>query len=105
MRNIPEKDWQQLRTLKDDMLDNACERIFKKIDKISKSRKGREHESYLKLWKILKEEDEAISIMFDDLKRSNAFMKLIALRRNNLLSDNDLELFTEETQSIIKELA
>ena len=105
MRNIPEKDWQQLRALKDDMLNNACERIFNKIAKISKSRKGKEHDSYLKLWKILKKEDEAISIMFDDFKRSNAFIKLIALRRNNLLSENDLELFTEETQSIIKEFA
>ena len=52
------------------MLDNACERIFNKIEKISKSRKGKEHDSYLKLWKILKEEDKAISMSLLIYKKS-----------------------------------
>ena len=104
MRSIPEKDWKQLRRLHDKMLAMACERIFHEIETILKARKGREHESYLKLWKMLREEDEEIAVMFDDLKRSNATMKLASWRANNLLSDDDLESFTEETQHRIKAL-
>lgn len=40
--------------------------------------------------------------MFDDLKRSNALMKLASWRANNLLSDHDLEHVTEETQHRLK---
>ncbi len=104
MQSIPEKDWKQLRALKDTMLSIACNRIFEKIEKISKVRKGSEHESYLKVWKMIHKEDSKIAVMFDDLKRSNAIMKLAAWRKNRLLPDKELAQFTEETQNIIKAL-
>ncbi len=98
MPRIPEKDWKQLRALEDVMLKTACDRVFEKIEKISKARKGNEHESYLKVWKLIQKEDDEISIMFDDLRRSNALMKLAAWRRNRLLSDQELAQFTAKTQ-------
>jgi hypothetical protein len=104
MQHIPEEDWKFLRTLKDRMLTEACERIFGKIEDILHARTGKEHESYLKLWKVLRHEDKQIAIMFDDLKRSNALMKLSTWRTQDLLSDNDLNGFTEETQRRIEVL-
>ena len=35
--DIPERDWKKLRTLKDNALDIACERIFHKINNIGSS--------------------------------------------------------------------
>ncbi len=105
MPSIPEKDWKQLRALEDVMLKTACNRVFEKIEKISKARKGSEHESYLKVWELIQQENNKISIMFDDLRRSNALMKLAAWRRNRLLSDQELAQFTEKTQNSIKALA
>ena len=87
MNEFPEKDWKRLRGLKDDALDLACERILEKVEKIVGERKGQEHKSYLALWKLIENEDHEISIMFDDLKRSNATHKLAAWRRNNVISD------------------
>lgn len=102
MQRIPEKDWKQVKALKEKLLTMACERIFEKIELILQARKGHEHESYLKLWKMLRHEDEEIARMFDDLKRSNALIKLASWRTNHLLSDHDLNGFSEETQHRIQ---
>ena len=104
MQNIPEKDWKQLKVLHDKLLTMACEKIFDEIEIMLKARKGKEHESYLKLWDFLQSEDKEIAIMFNDLKRSNAMLKLASWKRNNLLSEGDLKYFTDETQNYIKAL-
>ena len=104
MRSVPESDWKKLRAMKDDVLNIACERIFEKIEKIMKEREGSEHEAYLQLWKLLKQEDRKISIMFDDLKRSNAIHKLAAWKHENVVSDKRFAGFSEETQETVKVL-
>ena len=100
--DIPEKDWQKLRSFKDQALNIACERVFHKINKVIESRGAESHKYYLKLWKVLKEEDKEISLMFDDLKRSTAIFKLAAWKRNGVLSIEDFEKLSEETQKRIE---
>lgn len=102
MYQIPERDWKHLRTLKERVLAEACERIFQELEQILQTRRGNEHQSYLKMWKMLQHEDEDIATMFDDLRRSNAIAKLASWRVNNLLSDADLQGFSEETQQYIQ---
>ncbi len=98
MRNIPESDWKKIRDMRNEILSISCDQIFDKIDNISNSRKGKEHESYLKLWKLINREDKEISIMFDDLKRSTAILKLASWKRNGLISDEKMSEFTDKTQ-------
>ena len=88
--------------MKNHILSISCNNIFEKIDQISCKRKDKEHESYLKLWKLLNKEDREISIMFDDLKRSNAVMKLASWKRNGLISEEKMAEFTNETQQSIE---
>jgi hypothetical protein len=104
VNSFPERDWKQLRKIKDKMLASVCEIIFKKMDSVSENRHGREHEAYLELWKVLQEEDEKIAEMFNDLKRSNALNKLANCRYNEILSDEDLSEFSQETQNSIEKL-
>ena len=52
--------------------------------------------SYRNLWSVL-EEDKEIAVMFNDLKRSNAIFKLTAWKRNGLLSNKELQDFSETT--------
>jgi hypothetical protein len=101
---IPEKDWKKLRSLKDATLNMACERIFIKIDKLSKERGATSHKYYLKLWKLIHSEDEKIALMFNDLKRSNAIFKLATWKNNELLSIDDFKEFTKETQDRIQSI-
>jgi hypothetical protein len=100
--DITERDWKKLRTLKDAALNIACERIFQKITKLSESRGAESYKYYSKLWKVMEEEDKEVSLMFDDLKRSTAIYKLAIWKRNGILSDDDFEKFTEETQKHIE---
>jgi hypothetical protein len=99
--DIPEKDWKKLRALKERAINNACERIFCKINALIDSRGSESHKYYLKLWKVMKTEDKKIGLMFDDLKRSTAIFKLAMWEKNGILSDDDFEEFTEKTQQHI----
>jgi hypothetical protein len=104
MSKICEKDWKIVRTMKNDALDLACQRIIEKLSKIIASKKKGSHVRYLELWNLLKAEDKNIALMFDDMKRSNAFLKLARWRFNNLITDSDLESFSPETFKIVEAL-
>lgn len=101
MRKFPERDWKKLRSIKDKLLQNACENILEEVENTIKGRGTESHKAYLALWKLMKKEDEEIALMFDDLKRSTAIYKLAAWKRNKLLTEDDLKEFSEETQSSI----
>ena len=87
--------------MKDDVLADACERIFVKIENILKDKSSTSHEKYRNLWKLMKEEDNEIALMFDDLKRSNAMLKLAYWKKNGLLTKEQCEQFSEETQESV----
>lgn len=99
--DIPEKDWKKLRSLKDSALNIACERIFEKIKNLTESRGDDNHKYYLKLWKLMREEDKEISLMFDDLKRSTAIFKLAMWKKNGILSNDSFNDLSKETQEHI----
>ena len=104
MNHIPERDWKQIRKLKDHVLASVCEKIFKKVDAISKKRHGHQHDAYDELWKTIRKEDKKVADMFDELKRSNAYLKLSLWRRYGFLSDEDFSKFSQETQDFIKNI-
>ena len=103
-RHIPEKDWKKLRSIENEAINAACDSIFNKITTIIESRGTDNHKAYLRLWKVIKKEDEQISLMFDDLKRSSAIFKLAIWRKNGILSDKDFNELTEETRNRINSL-
>jgi hypothetical protein len=84
------------------VLNDACARILADVQAIVQKRDGRNHEAYLALWALLKKKDAEIASMFDDFKRSTALFKLAAWYRYGLVSENELTLFTEETQNMAK---
>ncbi len=103
MKAIPENDWKILRETKGDVLNISCGRIFEKIKRIIKVQPGNEHKAYLELWEMLEKEDREVSVMFDDLKRSNAIFKLAAWKRNGVISDDSFAKFSNETQQRVLE--
>jgi len=98
MNSIPESDWKILRAIKAEVLNVSCEQVLEKIKKTIEEQSENKHKTYLDLWKILKEEDQEISVMFDDLKRSNAIHKLAAWKRNGVISDTSFAEFSNETK-------
>jgi len=45
MTHIPESDWKKLSSIKDDLLNIACERILEKCSALIVQRKGNAHET------------------------------------------------------------
>ncbi len=102
MKTVPERDWKALRAIKNELLNIACKRILEKVQSVAGDRDRTAHKAYLEIWRILKDEDYEIALMFDDLKRSNAIHKLAAWRRNGLLTDERLAKFSDETQDTVR---
>ncbi|MCI0473774.1 MAG: hypothetical protein L0Y76_09345 [Ignavibacteria bacterium] len=101
MNDIPERDWKIIRSMKDQKLTIACNRILEKVTTIIKDGTKGSVARYRELWKILRNEDDTIGTMFDDLKRSNAIMKLASWQYHELVSDEEMKTFTAETQKMV----
>jgi len=105
MSSIHEKDWKLLRAMQEEKLNQACEEILGKIEIEIKCKKEEKHKAYLKVWDIVNSGDKVIGTMFNDLRRSNAIWKLASWKSNGLLTDIELESFSEETRSSIEVIA
>jgi hypothetical protein len=79
MADIPERDWERMKPLEARALNDACARTLAKVAALAGQRNGRNHELHLALWKLLREENDVIALLFDDLKRSRSLSKLAAL--------------------------
>jgi hypothetical protein len=102
MKSIPERDWKQLRALQSDKLALACDRVLSAAERIAQQRAGDEHQAFLKLCHEVKQANDTIAQLFDDIRRSNALMTLVGWRHAGLLSDAELALFSEETQEALR---
>lgn len=102
---FPEADWKTLRKMKDALVRRASTRALERIESIVSNREADPHTNYLELWRVLRHEDEMIGRMLDDLKRSNARLKLSEMFRNNLLTTREIEAFIQETRDRIIEMS
>ena len=105
MKAILEKDWKLLRAMQEAKLNEACAEILGAVGSTISSKNGENHKAYLEVWETVRSGNAEISEMFDDLRRSNAVLKLAAWKRNGLLTETELSEFTEETQAGIKSIA
>ena len=104
MKDVPEKDWKTIRTLKEKALDLACRRILEKSSKIIEVGDKNAHGKYLDLYKMIDSEDKQIAHLFSDLKRSTAIMKLSLWKFNNLIGEEDLKSFSDESRGKVESL-
>jgi len=91
MSSVPEKYWKLSRKLQIELTDNACELIFKKVNQIATYRVGKEHQSYLDLYRLIETEDIKIAEIFNNPTRNNMLLKIATLKNNNALSDKQLQ--------------
>ena len=105
MKEIPEADWQALKKMKPKALNTACQRALDKIDRIIKTNNPNAHQSFLGVWDVIQDDNEIIGQSFDDMRRSNATLKMGAMLRFGLIGQEELETLTEETRERVKVVA
>lgn len=101
MRDIRESDWKLLSRLKPLALDRFCQRVLSQIGVLTSESKST-HDRYLAIFALVEERDNELANCFNDLRRSNAFMRLAAMGSLGLVSDEEFAGFSEETQSAVK---
>jgi len=105
MKDLPESDWKLLRLMKDTLLRRASRTALDRVKGIVIGQDDDPHKIYLALWDTLKTEDSKIGRMFDNMKRSTAILNLAEMIRNELIREDELQGFTEETKERAKEIA
>lgn len=76
--------------------------ILAKFNTAIKDKGNQNHKVYFTVWEIVDTEDRKIAEMFNDLKRSNAAIKLALWNRNGFLAESDLGEFSPDTWSTIE---
>jgi len=104
MSSIPEKDWKLFRKLQSELTAKACELVFRQVNNIANVRSGKEHESYLDLYRLIETEDAKIAEMFNNPTRNNVILKIVTLKKYDVLSVEQLEMFSEETQEFVNRI-
>jgi len=101
MSSVPEKDWKLFCKLQVELAEKACEKMFIQVEDITKQRLGKQHQSYLELYKLIKTVDINITEMFNNPTHNNVFFKLVALKKFGVLSDQHWQMFSAETRDRI----
>lgn len=104
MRQIPERDWKAWRRLSADALERFCERV---LDEIGAFRKpsGSAHSRYLELFRYLHDRDDEMAEVFNDQRRSNAYLQIATAVRMRIVSPEELTVFSTETKELVEALS
>ncbi len=102
--NISEKDWKLLRTLHEVALQRFCERALHEFREVSGDRTYTAHERFLRLFELVATRNRDLAHAFDDLRRSTALQRLVAMRGLGVVTDEDLSPFSPETRTAVARL-
>ena len=103
--DIPESDWRCFKEVRVKLLERYCSRILEEVENVAQGSQGSAHDRYLALYKLIKERDRQMANAFDEFRRSTAILQLGIMRRMNLLADDELSLFSEQTRTRVEAIA
>jgi len=101
-RDFAEADWRVLRIIRETALDRFYEEILRRVAGICSDSATTLHDRYKELWRLLKAEDEKLSLAFDNPRRSAALQQLASMCLWGVVKPEELESFTPETQSKVR---
>ena len=101
-RDIRESDWKVLKQLHEVALNRFCQQALSDIEGIVTDTSRTPHQRYIALYEIVQRRDKEIVKVFDNLKRSTAFLQIAALRSRHLLESEEFLRFSEETRALVE---
>jgi hypothetical protein len=99
---ILERDWKVFGELRKVALERLCEKALAEAKREIERPQASAHERYLELYQIIMKRDEEIAWAFNDFRRSTALMMLSGIVSLKLLTDEELQRFSAETQNFVK---
>jgi hypothetical protein len=99
---IKESDWKVFRKLHETALERYCLRVLEDVRRLIDKDTSSYHERYLKLWELIRNRDKTIA--FNDPRRSQAIIQLANIDAENLLTEDEINQFSDETRARIEVL-
>jgi hypothetical protein len=99
--DIHESDWRVFRRLHSIALERFCKRVLEEVREVAEC-KTDYHDSYRKVYRLIRDHDKRMAAAFDDPRRSNAFLLLVNIIGEGLLAAEELKQFSQEVQARIK---
>jgi len=100
-REIKESDWKLFRRLHKIALERFCERVLKDVQAAAAEHTDGYHDSYLKVFALIRDRDKTMASGFNDPRRSKAFILLANIMREGLLTESELDQFSPEARQRI----
>jgi hypothetical protein len=99
-----ESDWKVLRKLHPVVLDRFCRRILEEIGSVSADTSKSNHQRYRAIYQLIRRRDDEMAEAFDDMRRSMTAIRVLALRRHGLLTDEELARFSKEIRDMVESI-
>ena len=93
-----ERDWKYMRSIKKELLHALCSRINREVIDIVTAEGKNPHERYLGLYQHIQKSDRIVADCFNRWSRSWLHLKILCLRRHDLLKDAHVEHLSEGGQ-------
>jgi hypothetical protein len=100
-RQIPESDWRTWRRLSQVALERYCARVLADAARYAQGPDSA-HQRYVALYRYLERCDEVIALVFNDLRRSNAYLSIANATRQGLVSSEEVRTLSPDTQAVVK---
>jgi hypothetical protein len=98
---IKESDWKLFRRFHKIALERFCERVLKEVQAAAAEHADGYHDSYLKVFALIRDRDRTIASAFNDPRRSNALILLASIKHEGLLTAAELDQFSPEARQAI----
>lgn len=98
MNEMKESDWKILRHLVPTALDRLSKRILDEISRTSGQKSKTQHQRFLAAYNIMENGDNDMGRAFNDLRRSNATLRLTIMKAQGLITQAEFSKFSDETQ-------
>ena len=104
MRDMKESDWKVFKRLRELALERFCERVLGEIAHISSDSAKSKHEQYVAIYRLVRDRDKEINPIFDFLRRSTAVQQICSFRSHDLMSEDELRLFSPELVASVERI-
>ena len=96
---IPEADWKVFSSLHPIWIDRFCKRVNGELLRLLSDDSRDAYEQYLAAYKLMHKRDKELGNAFNDFRRSTAVIQLAIIRKLGVITDDELERFSESTRA------
>lgn len=92
---ISESDWKKFKKIKASALERFCASALADFEDAIACSDASNHARFLRLYELVQDHNKRLALLFDGLSRSRASMQLMLMRKEGLVTDDELGTLSE----------